>query len=168
MWFIDRLEGGSEPYHITEAFRLRGNLSQAALQQALESLVYRHAALRTSFVEVDGEPMQQVLEEESFELPLHDFRHLSADESERLTKQHIIEEAASRYDLQAGPLFRGRLILLPENSSVLILAMHHIVSDGWSIGILLRELCQLYRARVRQEMESLAPLTVRYTDYAQW
>ena len=168
LWFIDRLEGGSEPYHITEAFRLRGNLSQAALQQALDSLLHRHAALRTIFVEVDGEPMQQVLGEESFALPLHDFRHLSADESERLTKRHIIEEATSRYDLQAGPLFRGRLILLPENSSVLILAMHHIVSDGWSIGILLRELCRLYRAHVYQETESLAPLTIQYTDYARW
>ena len=168
LWFIDRLEGGSEPYHITEAFRLRGHLSHVALQKALESLLHRHAALRTIFVEVDGEPRQQVLTEERFELPLHDFGHLSAEDSERLTRRHIVEEATSRYDLQAGPLFRARLILLPESSAVLILAMHHIVSDGWSMGILLRELGQLYRAHVNQYSRSLAPLTIQYADYAQW
>ncbi len=164
LWFIDQLEGGSIAYHIPWVARLRGALNAKALQQALHALVQRHEALRTVFAEVDGELMQEILPEGAPVLRAFD---LSACE-EAEVQRHKELEAQEAFDLRTGPLIRGRLLRVTAEEHVLMLTMHHIVSDGWSMGILLRELAALYAAQLGGDGDPLEPLPIQYADYAHW
>src|SRR5262249_49184200 len=133
----------------------------------LDRIVARHEALRTTFVQLDGQPLQRIAPEESgFALHEHDLRqhHDVAGELERLKG----EEATAEFDLEAGPLIRGRLITLGRREYALLITIHHIISDGWSIGVLTRELGSLYRAYSRGEDDPLPALTIQYVDYAAW
>src|ERR1700731_1878655 len=162
------MEGGSEAYHIPFGLHLRGELNRAALRRALDRIVARHEALRTTFVSVNGEAFQRIASVggSHFHLVEHDLReHIDAgSELKRLAS----EEARSSFDLEAGPLIRGRLIRLGEDEHALLITMHHIVSDGWSMGVLNNELSVLYGAFSRGEEEPLAKLEVQYADYAVW
>ena len=146
LWFLAQMEGVSEAYHIPFGLRLKGELDGVALCCALGRIVARHEALRTSFAFIDGEPVQRItaVEDSCFHLIEHDLRkHSNAQaELERLTAL----EADSSFDLEAGPLIRGRLICLAEDEYTLLITMHHIVSDGWSMGIFANELSALYAA----------------------
>ncbi|ERT14647.1 hypothetical protein O185_02615, partial [Photorhabdus temperata J3] len=167
LWFLAQLEGGSEAYHIPLALRLQGNIDVEAVQRALDTLFARHESLRTVFVSVGGEPQVQILSpDRGFLLHLHDLRGVK-DAATKIT--HFIEEEAhAPFDLCHGPLIRGRLILEHQNESILLLTQHHIVSDGWSYGILLREFSVLYTAFLQGEPDPLPLLDIQYPDYAVW
>ncbi len=157
----------SEAYHIPFGLRLHGELDRIALRQTLDRIVERHEVLRTTFVLIDGEPTQQiVLEGRRFHLIEHDLRqHVdAASELDGL----IVQEARNGFDLEAGPLIRGRLIRQGEDEHTLLITMHHIVSDGWSMGVFINELSTLYRAFLHGEADPLPALSLQYADYAAW
>lgn len=168
LWFIDQLEGGTGAYHMPMAIRLRGELNRKALQAALDSLVERHEALRTVFAAPGREPTQTVRRATGFALRVQDLRTMSADERASEERRHTDEEFTAPFDLTTGPLIRGRLIQLSDDEHLLLLTMHHIVSDGWSLGVLLRELGTLYTAHLERRQNPLPPLPIQYADYAQW
>jgi amino acid adenylation domain-containing protein/FkbM family methyltransferase len=166
LWFLAQIEGVSETYHISVGLRLNGPLHRGALVGALNRIVWRHEALRTTFALREGEPTQQITppEHSRFELLEHTSTDVDAAALERL----VAEESGTPFDLVRGPLIRGRLIRLAPDRHALLITMHHIVSDGWSMGIFLSELGMLYGAYVRGEIDPLPALTLQYADYAIW
>ena len=168
LWFLAQMEGVSQAYHIPVGLRLQGSLDSAALRQALDRILERHEALRTTFAFIDEQPVQRVASAQSsrFSLLEQDLSGYSDAQKEldRLTKQ----EALDPFDLKTGPLIRGRLIRLAEDEHALLITMHHIVSDGWSMGLLVNELSALYDAFRRGEADPLPALEIQYPDYAVW
>ncbi|MFL5382416.1 MAG: amino acid adenylation domain-containing protein, partial [Longimicrobiaceae bacterium] len=168
LWFIDRLEPGSAVYNLPAAWRLGGALDEAALERALGEIVRRHEALRTTFGEVDGSPVQVIAPFGGFALAVEDLSALGAADGEAALGRRAGEEARRAFDLSAGPLFRAALVRLSDEEHVLLLTMHHIVSDGWSMGVLFRELSALYQAYREGRESPLPELGVQYADYAAW
>ncbi|WP_420129475.1 amino acid adenylation domain-containing protein [Longimicrobium sp.] len=168
LWFLEQLGGTGAAYHIPMRLRLRGKLNHDALVRALDRIVARHEALRTTFPAVDGEPVQRILpvEESGLRLVEHDLRDMADAENE--LRRIVSRETSAPFDLAQGPLFRGRLVRMAADDHVLLLTMHHIVSDGWSMGVLHRELGALYAAFARDQADPLPPLPVQYADYAAW
>jgi amino acid adenylation domain-containing protein len=167
LWFLAQMEGVSRAYHIGLGLRVSGALDREALRRALDRTVARHEALRTTFTQVDGKPSQLIAAEDvGFALQEHDLRH-HADAAEELERL-MTEEAMAPFDLEAGPLARGRLVQLSSSEHALLVTMHHIVSDGWSMGVLTREVIALYRAFSEGQADPLPPLTIQYADYAAW
>ncbi|HEV2735349.1 MAG TPA: amino acid adenylation domain-containing protein, partial [Longimicrobiaceae bacterium] len=169
LWLLDRMGGTGTAYHLPMHVRLRGALDRAALEGALDRIVARHEALRTTFAAADdGRPVQRIAppEESAFRLADHDLRG-HADAAAEL-RRLVAGEARAPFDLERGPLVRGRLARLADDDHVLLLTMHHVVSDGWSVGVLLEELSVLYGALLRGEADPLPPLAVQYADYAAW
>jgi non-ribosomal peptide synthetase component F len=162
------MERGNEAYHIPLGLRLAGDLDHAALRQTLNHILVRHEALRTSFVLVDGEPAQKIasVEGSSFLLLDHDLRQ--HEDAQQELDRLVVEEAAAGFDMEAGPLVRGRLIRLADDDHVLLVTMHHIVSDGWSMDVLLGELSTLYGAFRESKADPLPKLAIQYADYAVW
>jgi amino acid adenylation domain-containing protein len=164
LWFLAQMDGVSEAYHLPMRLRLSGELDSSALKRALERIVQRHEALRTGFEQVDGEPVQRVaLVNKGFELQEHDLsdHEQAVIELERLT----IKAAGSRFDLEHGPLIRGQLIRLVEQEHVLLITMHQIISDIWSMDIFTKELSALYRAYHTGEEDPLPPPAMQYSAY---
>ncbi|HEY0411492.1 MAG TPA: condensation domain-containing protein, partial [Candidatus Dormibacteraeota bacterium] len=168
LWFIDRLDPGSAVYNIPVAWRLEGALDQAALERSLGEIVRRHEALRTVFAEVDEAPVQVVAPFGAFALPVEDLSGLGEADREAAVRRRAGEEAARPFDLSEGPLFRAALLRLAAEDHVLLLVVHHIVSDGWSMGVLYRELSVLYEAYREGRTSPLPELGVQYADYAAW
>ncbi|HEU4557670.1 MAG TPA: amino acid adenylation domain-containing protein, partial [Longimicrobium sp.] len=168
LWFIDRLEPGSATYNISAALRLMGALDKAALERSFSEIVRRHEALRTTFTEVDGSPVQVIAPFDGFSLPVEDLSDLSEADRESAVRRRAGEEARRAFDLATGPLFRTALLRLGADDHVLLLSMHHIVSDGWSMGVLYRELSALYEACRDRRESPLPELPVQYADYAVW
>jgi amino acid adenylation domain-containing protein len=168
LWFIDRLEPGSATYNIPGALRLTGTLDERALERALGEIVRRHEALRTVFAEADGSPVQVIAPFAGFVLPVEDLSDLGEADREAAAKRRAGEEALRPFDLSAGPLFRATLLRLGSEEHVLLISMHHIVSDGWSLGVLFREFSALYEAYREGRESPLAELPVQYADYAVW
>jgi len=168
LWFLSQMEGPSEAYHIHLALRLTGDLDRPALRQALDRIVLRHEALRTTFSQIDGEPHQRIGSEGEirFHLLEHDLRERVNAECE--LKRLMTEESRGRFDLEKGPLIRGRLIRRSEDTHTLLITIHHLVSDAWSIGVLTTELSALYSACRDGEADPLPLLRVQYADYAAW
>jgi amino acid adenylation domain-containing protein len=167
LWFLSQFEGASEAYHIAGGLRLLGSLDRAALRRALDRIVARHEVLRTTFSQVDGRPVQIIGPAETgFLLREHDLR-FAPDRSAALERL-AADEAGQPFDLEHGPLIRGRLAQLDQDDHALLVTMHHIVSDGWSMGILINELSQLYRAFCDGRTEALPSLPAQYADYAAW
>jgi amino acid adenylation domain-containing protein len=162
LWFLDQIERGDAAYVMALALEMRGALDVTALEHALATLVRRHESLRTVFVAVDGRPLQVVSEPAAWTLPVAQVSG-EADARERLR-----EEVSRGFDLARGPLFRAHLYRLAADAHVLLLAMHHSISDGWSTGILTRELGELYARFSRGEADTLPALPVRYRDFARW
>ncbi len=171
LWFLDRLEPGGHSYNMPGAFRLIGDLKVAALEAAFTEVVRRHAALRTRFVERDGEPVQEILPAAAIPMPVDDLAHLAPATREAEVRACMLADAATPFDLAVGPLIRIRLLRLNRREHVLLATMHHIVSDGWSIGVLAREIAALYAANLgldAAEHADLAELPVSYADFAAW
>ncbi|HEX6038685.1 non-ribosomal peptide synthetase, partial [Longimicrobium sp.] len=168
LWFLEQLGDLGSAYHIHRSLRLRGALDREALIRTLDGIVARHEALRTVFVRVDGVPAQRVApaEESRFHLREHDLGG-EADPVAALAPL-VAGEVNTPFDLERGPLIRGRLVRLGADDHALLLTMHHIVSDGWSMGVLFEEIAALYGAHVAGREPGLAPLPVQYADYAAW
>ncbi|WP_128624153.1 non-ribosomal peptide synthetase, partial [Pseudomonas aeruginosa] len=164
MWFLWKLEPESAAYHLPSVLHVRGVLDQAALQQAFDWLVLRHETLRTRFEEVDGQARQTILANMPLRIVLED----CAGASEATLRQRVAEEIRQPFDLARGPLLRVRLLALAGQEHVLVITQHHIVSDGWSMQVMVDELLQAYAAARRGEQPTLAPLTLQYADYAAW
>ena len=168
LWFIDRLEGTSTEYNVTEALRLRGELQLEALERAVNTIVERHESLRTHFEEVDGEPAQVIEPELRIEVPIEDFSGLPEEEAKERVMAAVRQERDEPFDMGRGPLLRMKLLKLGEQDHILLRTMHHIVSDGWSEGVFNREFTILYEAYCQRRENPLKPLEVQYADFALW
>ena len=168
LWFLAHLDpAASRAYHAPFALPLKGALHVPALRRALDEIVARHESLRTTFAVAGGEPVQRIAPpERGFQLVEHDLRG-SRDAAGEL-EQLSAHEARAPFDLEAGPLIRGRLIALDDDDHVLLVTTHHIVSDGWSMNVFARELSALYAAYRAGETSPLPPLAIQYADYAVW
>ncbi|MGQ6077034.1 amino acid adenylation domain-containing protein, partial [Serratia sp. IR-2025] len=166
LWFLTQLEGLSETYHIPLALSLRGELDLPAWRQSLDALYARHEALRSRFVTVEGQPQAHILPADALPLTVHDLRGRQDAQSQARQLAQRLTEAP--FDLTQGPLVRAALIRLADEEHLFLLTCHHIISDGWSTGILLRELGALYGALRRGDADPLPPLTLQYADYAAW
>ncbi|HEX7317777.1 MAG TPA: amino acid adenylation domain-containing protein [Pyrinomonadaceae bacterium] len=168
LWFIDQLEGDSTAYNMPAAARLTGGLEVGALEQSLTEIVRRHESLRTIFTAEDDEPAQVILPARPVSIPLVDLSRLPAREREAEAMRLATAEAQKPFDLSSGPLIRFTLLRLGADEHMLLLTVHHIVFDGWSIGVLIGELSALYKAYVGGHDSPLAELPVQYADYAVW
>ncbi|RTQ90552.1 MULTISPECIES: non-ribosomal peptide synthetase [Stenotrophomonas] len=170
LWFLDQLDpAAGAAYHIASATRLQGVLDHTALQAALDRIVARHESLRTHFESVDGQPRQIIAAGGvGFPLDHHDLSGMAVEEQELAVLAMGSAEAQRRFNLAQGPLVRGQLLRLSEDGHVLLITQHHIVSDGWSLGILMQELGTLYAAFSEGREDPLPPLTLQYADYAVW
>ncbi|HEX8272559.1 MAG TPA: amino acid adenylation domain-containing protein, partial [Longimicrobiaceae bacterium] len=168
LWFIDRLEPGSAAYNVPFPLRLRGPLDARALAAALTEIVRRHEALRTVFRASDNEPEQVVLPAAPFPLPTVDLAGLPDDARDAEVRRLAAEDAARPFDLARGPLARAALLRAGADDALLLLGMHHVASDGWSLRVLLRELAALYPAFAAGQPSPLPELPVQYADFAAW
>jgi len=166
LWFLNRLQPESAFYNVPLAWRMTGTLDRAALERALGEIVRRHDVLRTTFQERDGTPLQVVAPAGGFTLPVEDLSALAGAEREAEVRRQTSEDLARRFDLEAGPLFRAKLLRLGAKEHVLLACMHHAVTDGWSMGVLFRELSALYQAYSEGKESPLAELPLQYTDFA--
>ncbi|QRN95172.1 non-ribosomal peptide synthase/polyketide synthase [Archangium violaceum] len=168
LWFLDQLEPGSTAYVIPAVLRLRGALDVGALERSLEEVVRRHEALRTTFPVVEGRPVQVVGPVPPSRLEVESLEGLPEAERDAEALRRAREQVRQPFQLAEGPLLRARLLRLSEREHLLVLAMHHIVSDGWSMGVLMREVAALYGALREGQPTALPALPVQYTDYARW
>jgi amino acid adenylation domain-containing protein len=168
LWFLDQLVPGSPLYHMPVAIRLSGKLNVEALHQSFNQVVARQEALRTTFPFVDGRPVQMIHPPASLEFPSVDLSSLSSADRDREVDQLSRVEFQRSFDLAAGPLLRVKLLKLGETEHILLLTMHHIVSDGWSLGVLVRELTASYRAFCAGTPVDPPALPVQYADFAAW
>lgn len=168
LWFIDQLEPGSSVYNFPAALRLKGPLNVSALKQSLDVIIRRHETLRTTFVKVEGRPIQIIAPFMQLPLPIVDLQELPERERESEVQRLATTEAQRPFDLAEGPLVRATLLRLAENEHIGLLTMHHIVSDGWSTGILIRELAILYEGFASGRSPSLPELPIQYADFAHW
>jgi len=168
LWFLSRLEPDSPAYNIPRPLRMQGELNVDALRQTLNTIAARHEVLRGSFDLVDGHPVQLIAPRVEIELPLVDLSSLPGELREAEVSRLAIVDAQTSFDLTKAPLFRVSLLRLGELDHVLLLTMHHIISDGWSMGIFVKELAAVYQAISRAEPVQLPELTIQYPDFARW
>jgi amino acid adenylation domain-containing protein/non-ribosomal peptide synthase protein (TIGR01720 family) len=168
LWLIDQLEPDSPLYNLSMALRASGPLDTMALACSLGEIVRRHEALRTVFTTVDGEPVQVVRPPGPFLLPVVDLSALPKTPREALALALTAEEARRPFDLSQGPLFRASLLRMGPEDHMALVTMHHIVGDGWSLGILVREVTALYTAHGEGRLSPLPELPVQYADFAVW
>jgi amino acid adenylation domain-containing protein len=168
LWFLDQLEPGISAYNIPIAFRLKGSLNHAALERSFQEILRRHESLRTTFKTSKLEPLQFVAPLATFRLPVSDLRDLPLPTREAKARRLATEDALASFNLNTGPLVRISLIRLDDEDHVVTLTMHHIVSDGWSRGIVVREIAALYEAFCANRPSPLPDLPVQYADYSVW
>ncbi|HYO54438.1 non-ribosomal peptide synthetase, partial [Archangium sp.] len=168
LWFIEQLEPGLPTYHIPLALSMEGTLDVSALERSFQELVRRHESLRTTFHSTEQEAIQVIHPEVSLPLPVVDLSQLPRAEQEAQVLRLTAEEAQRPFELSRGPLLRVKVLRLAREEHVLVLVMHHIVTDGWSINVLLRELSELYPVFAAGGVPALPALALQYADYAVW
>lgn len=168
LWFLQRLEPSSAAYNISFSTRFVGPVNIRTIEQSINEIVRRHESLRTTFVEVDGEPVQVIAPALTVLPAIVGLDHLSDSERETETQRLLREEARRSFDLENGPLLRTMILRLAEDECVMSLSMHHIISDGWSGGVFIRELISIYEAITTGTSSPLPPLAVQYADFAHW
>ena len=169
IWFLEKMEPGGALYNIAGAVRLKGDLDRGALKWSLKEIVRRHEALRTSFVEVEAKPMQVVRNEVRLQFAEKDLCGLGDGTAlEERIENELREEAQRTFVLSSPGLLRIQLLQLAEQEHVLAMVMHHIIADGWSIGVLVNELKALYEACIESRPSPLPELEFQYVDYAAW
>jgi len=168
LWFLNQLEPNSCAYNMPAAYRLTGQLNITALEQSLNEIIRRHEVLRMTFPAVNGQPSQAITPSITLTLPLTDLGEHPETETEVIVQQIATEEAQQPFNLAQEPLFRAKLLRLTEAESVLLLNMHHIVSDGWSFDIFFQELAALYSAFSTNKPSPLPELPIQYADFAYW
>ncbi|HEY0605464.1 MAG TPA: condensation domain-containing protein [Herpetosiphonaceae bacterium] len=168
LWMLDQFQPGSIFYNMPQVLRLEGPLNTEALERSLDEILRRHEILRTTFANVDGEPAQVVAPELHLALVHSSVEEQPDTDREAAALQLVIADAQRPFDLHRGPLVRGLLVRLGEQSHMLALTLHHIVFDGWSMGTMLREIAALYQAFVTGTSAPLPELLIQYGDYAAW
>jgi hypothetical protein len=168
LWFLDQLEPDGIAYNENVAFRLRGNLNVDALRKALDGIVARHEALRTTYAKVDGVPVQVVTTDRRLELVVTDLSGVSAPERDRRVQELLKKEVRRPFNLSADLMLRASVLKLKSEESILLLVMHHIATDGWSVGVLRREFAVLYETFCNARPSPLGELPIQYSDYAVW
>ncbi|MEH2243495.1 amino acid adenylation domain-containing protein [Nostoc sp.] len=168
LWFLDQLIPNNPFYNIPVALHLTGSLDKAALEQTFNEIVRRHETLRTTFVMQSGQPVQVINPTLTITLPIIDLRQLPQAEREIQARQLTTQEAQRPFNLSTDSLLQVKLLWLDETEYILLLNMHHIVSDGWSIGVLIQEIAALYTAFASNQPSPLAKLPIQYADFAYW
>ena len=168
LWFLDQLFPGNPFYNVFAALRLRGSLNLAALEQTFNEIVRRHEALRTTFRMLEGQLVQVIAPTLTPPLPVVDLRSLPKTEQEAETRRLATQARSRSFDLSQGALLRVMLLQLDSSEHVLLLNLHHIICDGWSIGVLMRELGAIYTAFVNNQPSPLPELPIQYADFADW
>jgi amino acid adenylation domain-containing protein len=168
LWVLNHMPEFKTAYNMIDVYRFKGMLDKRALENALKTLVSRHEILRTVFDVVDGNPQQKIIElsDLNFAIDYQDLKEFKNNDA--LARQIVNDEASYVFDLENGPLFRAKLLELAADNYVLVLSMHHIVSDGWSLWIIINELLALYSAYSQKQPHKLSPLKIQYKDYAAW
>lgn len=171
LWFLYQLAPDNPFYNVPAAIRLRGTLDQNALKRSLSEIVRRHAALRTTFTTIEGQPVQIVKSDVDVELSIVDLSTIGVEncsKREQISQQLAKAEAQRPFNLTTDSLLRLTLLQFDSTDAVLLLTMHHIVADGWSLGVLIRELAYFYTVFVEERPPNLPPLPIQYTDFARW
>ena len=168
LWFLDQLQPGSNAYNIPVALKLTGSLNIDAMEKAIRFIMQRHEILRTVFIDKNGEPLQVIRPESDLKITIHDLSTLDETAREKAMWNAIHKEAGTAFDLANGPLLRVSLIKLDKTEHVLLFTMHHIITDGWSMGIITGEVSSAYAAFVRNETPDFTALPMQYADYAIW
>ena len=168
LWFLDKLQPESSAYNIPAALHLTGSLDVTALEQSLNQIIQRHEVLRSSFTIVKNEPLQQVYPKLKLQLPLIDLQALTTQKQQKEIKKQIKKVNKQPFDLSCAPLFRVKLLKLNSQEYVLLFTMHHIISDYWSMRLLIRELATIYQSLSKGEIAQLPDLPIQYGDYANW
>ncbi|MGA9508448.1 MAG: amino acid adenylation domain-containing protein [Candidatus Sulfotelmatobacter sp.] len=168
LWFLDQLDPETAAYNLPRAFRITGPLDVERLKQAFQMVVKRHSSLRTVFDSVEGEARQIVLSDVEVEIPVIDLAGILPLEREAEALRIAGEEGKKPFDLSEGPLLRPLLVRLDQETHFLVLIIHHIITDGWSIALLFREVTKCYADLTKNETPVLPELTLQYAEYAQW
>ena len=168
LWFLDQLQPGNPAYSSVLAIRIKGPLDLPTMRNTLQAIVARHASLRTTFGTVDGSPIQVIKPNANVTLSFKDLNAVTEPEREAAAFRLAEQEAQRTFDLEHGPLLRTTVLRLTETDHLLLLTIHHIVVDGWSIGVLIRELLALYPSFAAGEPPSLPELPIQYADFAIW
>ena len=168
MWVLDQMDPGTYINNVSRALSLSGPLDVAALERSLDEILRRHDALRTTFPLIDGNPVQVIAPHQARPLPVVDLRDVQECERRDRARRLAMDEFRRTFDLSGGPLLRAALLRLEEKEHVLLVTMHHIVSDGWSMGVLFREMALLYEAFSGGKPSSLTELSIQYADFSQW
>jgi len=168
LWFIDQIEPGSPAYHVATALRLRGHLDHHSLKLALQHVIDRHEILRSRFPTIDGAPAQMVEAENEIDLPILDLIDVSELDREEEARRKLKEASQRPFNLGKGPLIRAEVVVLKAQEHLLLIVMHHIVCDGWSLAVLFRELELAYSALSKSREPHLPELPLQYGDYAWW
>jgi amino acid adenylation domain-containing protein len=168
LWFLEQFAAGNPYYNETSAYRFLFRVDVTALRRSLNKVVQRHEALRTVFVQTEGEPEQHVLPQLDLEIPVVDLSALRVDEREQAVMRIAERQGRQPFDLARGPLLRAALVRLAELDSVFVLTMHHIVCDGWSMRLFFEELQVFFEAEVAGRQAELPPLPLQYADFAEW
>ncbi len=168
LWFLDQLIPGNSIYNVPTVIRLTGLLNLAALEQTFNEIVRRHETLRTTFIVLDGQPLQAIAPSLTIPISVLNLQELAADEQEVKAKCIINAEIEHPFDLSSKPLLRVILLVLSETEHILLLNMHHIICDDWSMGVLISELGTLYAAFAQNQLSPLLELPLQYADFAHW
>ncbi|MBN3884995.1 MAG: condensation domain-containing protein [Nostoc sp.] len=168
LWFLNQLEPNSTTYNLPFAVRLTGTLNMPALEQSLNEIVQRHETLRTTFALVNGQPIQVITPTLTLKLSVVDLQEYPITKQEAEVLRLAVQESQLLFNLAQGPLLRTTLLHLSEKQYVLLFTMHHIVSDGWSIGLLIKEVTALYEAFCKGQPSPLSELPIQYADFAAW
>lgn len=168
LWFIDQLDPNTPAYNMPAPVRFTGPMNIPVLERSLQEIVRRHEALRTTFEAIDGQPVQVIAPELKLPITLIDLRSLPENERMAEARRHASEDGMKPFDLRNGPLLRVTLLRLADEDLAILLTMHHIITDGWSIGVFFRELRVLYQAYSAGLSSPLPDLTIHYPDYAVW
>ncbi|MBF0120452.1 MAG: AMP-binding protein [Desulfobacterales bacterium] len=168
LWFLDQLDGQSHVYNICGAVKLIGKLDVVVLERAFNEIIRRHEILRTSFLTVDGQPIQSIAYEFKLSIPVLNIEKLSKYEQDAEIKRKIFEHAQNDFNLSKIPLIKAELLCISPNENILLITIHHIISDGWSSEIIIKEASVLYDAYISGKQSPLNELSIQYADYAVW
>ena len=168
LWLLEQLTGGEAVYHMPAAIRLTGQLDYQALKRSVNEIVRRHEVLRTAFASMEGIPVQVIKPHLDIPLTQIDLQNLPAEQRAERVTQLLQDEAERAFDLSDGPLMRTTLVRLDQDEHILQITMHHMISDAWSVGILIKEMAMLYDAFVSGKPSPLPDFDLQYGDYAVW
>jgi hypothetical protein len=168
LWMLAQIEPENPSYNVAAALQLTGDVNVDVLTQSLQEIIQRHEVLRTNFVNVDGQGMAVIATEINFHIPVVDLSFLSPSQQQKLVQELAQEESQQPFNLEISPLLRAKLLYLNTHEYILLLTMHHIITDGWSINVFAQEMASIYQAFSQGQPSPLQPLKIQYADFAVW